>query len=87
MEHDIVLIIEMDTEDMEWEYLESFKKLFWRRMKKVKLSLKIINKEVLERSGEKMTLLNIILRSKSNLIGYFLKIDRLVGLVVSMSDY
>ena len=42
-------------------------------MKKIKWSEKAINEEVLERVGEKMTLLNKILCRKFNLIGHILR--------------
>ena len=46
---------------------------FWRRMEKIKWSEKVKNEQVLERIGEKRTLLNIILRIKSNCTGHILR--------------
>ena len=42
-------------------------------MEKIKWSEKVTNEQVLERIGEKRTLLNNILRRKANCIGNFLK--------------
>ena len=42
-------------------------------MEKIKWSEKLINEEVLPLIGEKMTLLNNILRRKANWIGYVLR--------------
>ena len=44
----------------------------WRRMKKIKWSGKVTNKQVLGRIGER-TLLNNILRRKANWIGHILR--------------
>ena len=38
----------------------------WRRMEKIKWSEKVTNEQVLERLGEKKTLLNNIPRRKAN---------------------
>ena len=38
----------------------------WRRMEKIKWPEKVTNEQVLERIGEKRTLLNNILRRKAN---------------------
>ena len=43
---------------------------FWRKMEKAKCSEKLTNKLVLERIGEKKTLVNNILRRKVNWIGH-----------------
>ena len=45
----------------------------WRRMEKIKWSKKVTNEQVIDRIGEKRTLLNNILRRKANLIGYILR--------------
>ena len=50
------------------KYLESFEMWCWRRMEKIKWSGKVTNEQVLDRIGEKRTLLNNILRRKDNLI-------------------
>jgi hypothetical protein len=42
-------------------------------MEKIKWSEKVTNKQVLERKGEKRTLLNNILSRKANWIGYILR--------------
>ena len=42
-------------------------------MEKIKWSEKVTNEEVLERIGEKRTLLNNILRRKSNWIGHIMR--------------
>ena len=54
-------------------YLESFKIRCWRRMEKIKLSEKVTNEQVLDRIGEKRTLLNNILYRKANWIGQILR--------------
>ena len=46
---------------------------YWRRMEKIKWSEKVTNEQVLERIGEKRTLLNNILRRKANWIGHILR--------------
>jgi hypothetical protein len=45
----------------------------WRRMEKIKWSEEVTNEQVLDRIGEKRTLLNNILRRKVNWIGHFLR--------------
>ena len=45
----------------------------WRRMEKIKWSEKVTNEQVLDRVGEKRTLLNNILRRKGNWIGHILR--------------
>ena len=45
----------------------------WRRMEKIKWSEKVTNEQVLERIGEKRTLLNDILRRKANWIDHTLR--------------
>ena len=45
----------------------------WRRIKKIKWSEKVTNEQVLDRIGEKTTLLNNILRRKFNWIGHILR--------------
>ena len=45
----------------------------WRRMEKIKLSEKVTNEQVLDRTGEKRTLLNNILRRKVNWIDHMLR--------------
>ena len=45
----------------------------WRRMEKIKWSEKVTNEQVLDRIGEKRTLINNILRRKANWIGYILR--------------
>ena len=44
-----------------------------RRMEKIKRLEKVINDQVLERIGEKITLLNTILRRNLNWIGHILR--------------
>ena len=44
-----------------------------RRIKKIKWSEKVTNEQVLQRIGEKRTLLNKILLGKGNWIGYILR--------------
>jgi hypothetical protein len=58
---------------LEQRYLESFEMWCWRRVEKIKWSEKVTNELVLERIGEKRTLLNNILRRKANLIGHILR--------------
>ena len=45
----------------------------WRRMEKIKWSEKVNNQKVLDRIGEKRTLLNNILHRKVNWIGHILR--------------
>ena len=45
----------------------------WRRMEKIKRLEKVTSEKVLERIGEKRTLLNNILHGKGNWIGYILR--------------
>ena len=45
----------------------------WRRMEKIKWLEKVSNEQVLDRIGEKRTLLNNILRRKANWIGHILR--------------
>jgi len=54
---------------LELSNLESFKMWCWRRMGKIKWSEKVPNEQVIEHIGEKRTLLNNILRRKTNWIG------------------
>ena len=55
------------------KYLERFDMWCWRRMEKIKWSEKVTNEQVLERVGEKSTLLNNILHRKTNWIGHILR--------------
>jgi hypothetical protein len=50
----------------ERKYLESFEMRCWGRMEKIKWSEKVTLEQVLDRIGEKRTLLNNILRRKAN---------------------
>ena len=52
--------------NLQRKYLESFEMWCWRRMEKIKWSDKVTNEQVLQRIGEKRTLLNNILRRKAN---------------------
>ena len=45
----------------------------WRRMEKIRWSEKVTNEQVLDRIGEKRTLLNNIVRRKANWIGHILR--------------
>ena len=45
----------------------------WRRKEKIKWSEKIINEEILERIGEKRTLINNFLSRKAKGIGHILR--------------
>ena len=58
---------------LERKYLESFEMWCWRRMEKIKWSEKVTNEQVLDRKGEKRTLLNNILRREANWLGHILK--------------
>ena len=55
------------------KYLEIFEMWCYRRMEKIKWSEKVTNEQVLDRIGEKRTLLNNILRRKSNWIDQILR--------------
>ena len=50
----------------------------WRRMEKMKWSEKVTNEQVLDRIGEKRTLLINILRRKSNWISHILRRNCLI---------
>ena len=50
----------------------------WRRMEKIQWPEKVTNEQVLDRIGEKRTLLNNILRKKANWIGHILRRNRLL---------
>ena len=58
---------------LERKYLEKFEIWCWRRMEKIKWSEKVTNEQVLDRIGEKRTLLNNVLRRKANWIGHILR--------------
>ena len=45
----------------------------WKRLEKIKWREKVTNEQILERIGEKRTLLNNILRRKANWIGHILR--------------
>jgi hypothetical protein len=64
---------------LERKYLKSFVIWCWRRMEKIKLSEQVTNEQVLDRIGDKRTLLNNILRRTANFIGHFLRINCLHG--------
>ena len=49
---------------LEKNNLKNFEMWGWRKMEKIKLSEKVTNTEVIERKGERKTLLNNILRRK-----------------------
>ena len=53
----------------------------WRRMEKIKWSEKVTNEQVLDRIGEKRTLLNNILRRKAIWIGHILRRNCLVDAI------
>ena len=63
---------------LELKYLESFEMWCWKRMEKIKWSEKVTNEQVLDRIGEKRTLLNNILRRKANWIGHILRTNCLL---------
>ena len=50
---------------LERTYLDSFEMWYWRKMEKIKWSEKVSNEQVVQRIGEKRTLLNNIVRRKS----------------------
>ena len=54
----------------------------WRRMEKIKWSEKVTNEQVLDRIGEKWTLLNNILRRKVNWIGHILRRNCLLHVAI-----
>ena len=58
---------------LQFLYLESFEMSFWRKMETIKWSEKVTNEEVFEHVGEKRTLINNILRRKTNQIGHILR--------------
>ena len=63
---------------LERKYLENFEMCCWRRMEKIKWSEKVTNKQVFDHIGEKMTLLNNVLRIKANWIGHILRTNCLL---------
>ena len=50
----------------------------WGRMEKIKWPEKVTNEQVLDRIGEKRTLLNNILRRNANCIGHILRRNNLL---------
>ena len=58
----------------------------WRRMKKIKWSENVNNKQVLERIGKKRTFLNNILRRKVNWIGHIVRRNCLFHNVIEGPD-
>ena len=56
---------------LERKNLESFEMWCWMRIEKIKWSEKVTNEQVLDRIGEKRTLLKNILRRKANWIVIF----------------
>jgi hypothetical protein len=52
--------------------------LYWKRMEKIKCSENVINEQVLERVGEKRTLLNNIVLRKAHWNGHSLRINCLI---------
>ena len=58
---------------LERKYLESFEMWCWRRMEKIKRSEKVTNEQVLDRIGERRTLINNILCRKGNWIDLILR--------------
>ena len=55
--------------ELGWKYLENFEMWCWKRMENIKWPEKVTNEQVLDRIGDKKTLLNTILRRKANFIG------------------
>ena len=53
--------------------MESFKIWYCKRNEKVIRSEKVTNEEILERTGEKRTLINNIICRKANWIGHILR--------------
>ena len=66
---------------LERKHLDNFEMWCWRRMKKTKWSKKVTN-EVLERTGNKRTLLNNTLRRKAYWIGHILRRNFLLHYVI-----
>ena len=66
MEHFAVRIRDPDTKKIEGKNLESSEMWCWRRMEKIKWSVKATNEKVLERIGERRMFLNNIIRTKAN---------------------
>jgi hypothetical protein len=55
----------------------------WRRMEKIKWSEKVTNEQVLERIGEKRTVVNDILLRKVNYIGHIVRNNCLLHDVIA----
>ena len=64
------------------KYLESFEMWCWRKIKEIKWSEKVTNEQVLDRIGEKRTLINNILLRKANWIGHILRRNFLLDDVI-----
>ena len=62
LEHYTIRLTDRTSRKLQRKYLESFE-MWWRR-NKIKRSDTVTNEEVLERTGEKRTHLNSILRTK-----------------------
>ena len=69
---------------LERKYLESFEMWCWRRMEKIKWSEKVTNEQVLDRIGEKRTLLNNILRRKTT--GSVIFWEEIASFMVPLKD-
>ena len=53
--------------------MEIFEVWYWRRMEKIRWSMKVTNEQVIERIGEKRTFVNNSLNRKANWIGNILR--------------
>ena len=73
LEHCFIWLRDLKLRKLEHKYLESFEMWCWRRMEKIKWSEKVTNEQVLDRIGEKRTLLNNILCRKANWNGHILR--------------
>jgi hypothetical protein len=67
---------------MEQKYLESFEMWCWRRMEKISWTDCVRNEEVLHRVKEERNILHTIKRRQANWIGYILRRNCLLKLVI-----
>ena len=63
----------------EIDRLNAFEMWLWRRIEKINWSDKITNKEVLERVGERQSLVEAVVKRKKNWIGPVVRGDRRIA--------
>ena len=68
--------------EIEKKKLEAFEMWLWRRMEKISYTEHVTNKTVLERVGEKRSLMNTIIQRKKNWLGHVLRGENLLKMVI-----